>query len=197
MKDQNAEEKILVVADTLFSQKGYAATSIRDIANAAEVNPALINYYYKSKESLFAIVMKHKVKQLFGSMLPVLQDDTLPLDKKTEAVVAAISRVVAEDANLPMFVFGELQKQDVSMAEVLPAREIRDSSFVRQLMEQKPDANPFHYILNLFALTVVPYIILPMWTKVGLMSGEEVAQLLKERTELIPQWMKQTLSMTN
>ena len=133
----------------------------------------------------------------FHSMLPVLQDDTLPLDKKTEAVVAAISRVVAEDANLPMFVFGELQKQDVSMAEVLPAREIRDSSFVRQLMEQKPDANPFHYILNLFALTVVPYIILPMWTKVGLMSGEEVAQLLKERTELIPQWMKQTLSMTN
>lgn len=197
MKDQNAEEKILAVADTLFSQKGYAATSIRDIANAAEVNPALINYYYKSKESLFAIVMKHKVKQLFGSMLPVLQDDTLPLDKKTEAVVAAISRVVAEDANLPMFVFGELQKQDVSMAEVLPAREIRDSSFVRQLMEQKPDANPFHYILNLFALTVVPYIILPMWTKVGLMSGEEVAQLLKERTELIPQWMKQTLAMTN
>ena len=197
MKDQNAEEKILAVADTLFSQKGYAATSIRDIANAAEVNPALINYYYKSKESLFAIVMKHKVKQLFGSMLPVLQDDTLPLDKKTEAVVAAISRVVVEDANLPMFVFGELQKQDVSMAEVLPAREIRDSSFVRQLMEQKPDANPFHYILNLFALTVVPYIILPMWTKVGLMSGEEVAQLLKERTELIPQWMKQTLSMTN
>ena len=197
MKDQNAEEKILAVADTLFSQKGYAATSIRDIANAAEVNPALINYYYESKESLFAIVMKHKVKQLFGSMLPVLQDDTLPLDKKTEAVVAAISRVVAEDANLPMFVFGELQKQDVSMAEVLPAREIRDSSFVRQLMEQKPDANPFHYILNLFALTVVPYIILPMWTKVGLMSGEEVAQLLKERTELIPQWMKQTLSMTN
>lgn len=197
MKDQNAEEKILAVADTLFSQKGYAATSIRDIANAAEVNPALINYYYKSKENLFAIVMKHKVKQLFGSMLPVLQDDTLPLDKKTEAVVAAISRVVAEDANLPMFVFGELQKQDVSMAEVLPAREIRDSSFVRQLMEQKPDANPFHYILNLFALTVVPYIILPMWTKVGLMSGEEVAQLLKERTELIPQWMKQTLAMTN
>lgn len=197
MKDQNAEEKILAVADTLFSQKGYAATSIRDIANAAEVNPALINYYYKSKESLFAIVMKHKVKQLFGSMLPVLQDDTLPLDKKTEAVVAAISRVVAEDANLPMFVFGELQKQDVSMAEVLPAREIRDSSFVRQLMVQKPDANPFHYILNLFALTVVPYIILPMWTKVGLMSGEEVAQLLKERTELIPQWMKQTLAMTN
>lgn len=197
MKDQNAEEKILAVADTLFSQKGYAATSIRDIANAAEVNPALINYYYKSKESLFAIVMKHKVKQLFGSMLPVLQDDTLPLDKKTEAVVAAISRVVAEDANLPMFVFGELQKQDVSMAEVLPAREIRDSSFVRQLMVQKPDANPFHYILNLFALTVVPYIILPMWTKVGLMSGEEVAQLLRERTELIPQWMKQTLAMTN
>lgn len=197
MKDQNAEEKILAVADTLFSQKGYAATSIRDIANAAEVNPALINYYYKSKENLFAIVMKHKVKQLFGSMLPVLQDDTLPLDKKTEAVVAAISRVVAEDANLPMFVFGELQKQDVSMAEVLPAREIRDSSFVRQLMVQKPDANPFHYILNLFALTVVPYIILPMWTKVGLMSGEEVAQLLRERTELIPQWMKQTLAMTN
>lgn len=193
MKDLNAEEKILTVADTLFTKNGYAATSIRDIANVAEVNLALINYYFKSKENLFSIIMKKKVRQLFGSILPSMMDESTPLEEKINTVVKVMSHVVAEDRNLPMFVFGELQKQDVSMAEVLPAREIKESTFAKQLADRQPDTNPFHYILNLFALTVVPYIILPMWTKVGLMSETEVLQLLNERTGLIPRWMLQTL----
>ena len=193
MKDLNAEEKILAVADALFTQNGYAATTTRDIAHAAEVNPALINYYYKSKERLFSIVMRRKVGLLFGSILPVLQDGDLPLDDKIERVAAMLAEVLQGDLNLPMFVFGELQKQDVSLAEVLPAREIRESSFADQLARRQPGTNPLHYILNLFVLSVGPYIMLPLWTKVELISDSEVNTLLAERAALIPQWMRKML----
>ena len=44
--------KILDVAEHAFAEKGYAPTSLRAIAAQAAVNPALITYYFGSKEKL-------------------------------------------------------------------------------------------------------------------------------------------------
>ncbi len=193
MKDLSAEDKILAVADSLFTKNGYAATSIRDIAREAEVNSALINYYYKSKENLFSIVMRRKAGLLFGSLLPVFQNPDIPLEEKIGRASEILGEMLQNDRNLPMFVFGELQKQDVSLAEVVPARQIRESSFAGQLAVRQPDVNPLHYILNLFVLAVGPYIVLPLWTKVNLISDNEVKALLAERTLLVTRWMTQML----
>ncbi|MGC3947298.1 MAG: TetR family transcriptional regulator [Chryseolinea sp.] len=46
-------EKILSAARKLFEQKGFDKTSVRDIATMADVNVALINYHFESKENLF------------------------------------------------------------------------------------------------------------------------------------------------
>ncbi|WP_305785327.1 TetR/AcrR family transcriptional regulator [Symbioplanes lichenis] len=44
---------LLEVASTRFARDGYATTTVRDIADAAGVNVALINRYFTSKEGLF------------------------------------------------------------------------------------------------------------------------------------------------
>jgi AcrR family transcriptional regulator len=41
----DARERIIKAATQLFSQKGYDATRVSDIATAADVNKALIYYY--------------------------------------------------------------------------------------------------------------------------------------------------------
>lgn len=46
-------EAILHAAQDAFSSRGYAAAGVRDITAAAGVNPALVNRYFGSKESLF------------------------------------------------------------------------------------------------------------------------------------------------
>ena len=86
-----------------------------------------------------------------------------------------------------------IQEEKKEQKEVLPAREIRESSFADQLARRQPGTNPLHYILNLFVLSVGPYIMLPLWTKVELISDSEVKTLLAERAALIPQWMRQML----
>ena len=43
----------------LFSEQGYTATSIKDIARASRVNSALIYYYFASKEHLFVEALKY------------------------------------------------------------------------------------------------------------------------------------------
>ena len=47
-----ARERIINASIQLFSQKGYDATRVNDIASAANVNKALIYYYFKSKEEI-------------------------------------------------------------------------------------------------------------------------------------------------
>lgn len=47
------QEAIRVAATELFTRKGFAATSVREIAAAAGVDPALVIRHFGSKESLF------------------------------------------------------------------------------------------------------------------------------------------------
>ncbi len=55
---QNARAKmILEAADSLFGELGFDGTSVRDIAERAGVNKALVFYYFDSKDALFERVV--------------------------------------------------------------------------------------------------------------------------------------------
>jgi len=47
-------------AEKLFSEKGFDGTSVRDIAEEAGVNLAMISYYFGSKEKLMEAIFKHR-----------------------------------------------------------------------------------------------------------------------------------------
>lgn len=59
MTDQSTDtkNKILEVARILFADQGYEGTSIREIAKAAEVNVASVNYHFSNKEKLFGEIL--------------------------------------------------------------------------------------------------------------------------------------------
>ncbi len=57
-------EVILSTAMKLFGQKGFEGTSVREIAAGAVVNPAMISYYFGSKEKLFQNLVEHKAAYL-------------------------------------------------------------------------------------------------------------------------------------
>ena len=61
---EETRETILDAAEQLFAKFGHAATSFRDIALAASVNPALISYYFGSKRVLYEEVYKRRGKDL-------------------------------------------------------------------------------------------------------------------------------------
>ncbi|MDR2755845.1 MAG: TetR/AcrR family transcriptional regulator [Planctomycetaceae bacterium] len=50
--------RIIDTAGPIFAQKGFAATTVREICTAAKVNQAAINYYFGSKESLYKEVFE-------------------------------------------------------------------------------------------------------------------------------------------
>ena len=57
-------EAILDAAEALFAQRGFAATPVRDISERAGANPAMVNYYFGSKQALLAQVMERSLEPL-------------------------------------------------------------------------------------------------------------------------------------
>jgi AcrR family transcriptional regulator len=57
-------KKIQIAAAKLFVQKGYHATSIRQVGEAAGVNIAMISYYFKSKELLLRSIFEPSAQDM-------------------------------------------------------------------------------------------------------------------------------------
>lgn len=55
-------EEILEAALRLFSDRGYTAVSIKEIAQYSKINSALIYYYFNSKDHLFVEALKYSAK---------------------------------------------------------------------------------------------------------------------------------------
>ena len=62
---KETKEKILTIAEELFSEKGFDATSVDLIAQKAGVNKALIYYHYKSKQDLLNSLFKRTLDEMF------------------------------------------------------------------------------------------------------------------------------------
>jgi AcrR family transcriptional regulator len=74
-------DRILDASAQLFSESGYSATSFRDIARVVQVNPALIGYYFGSKQRLFNEVYKRGGKELTDRWMARMDE----LEAKTQA----------------------------------------------------------------------------------------------------------------
>jgi AcrR family transcriptional regulator len=85
--DDSAIFRIKEVSTQLFADHGFDSVSVRQIAKAANVNVAMINYYFRSKEELYKTVVHefalHVQKQVDDILLPLIsQDFDRPLFEK-------------------------------------------------------------------------------------------------------------------
>lgn len=88
--DTTTEEKIKIAARTVFHKKGFAATRTRDIAEEAGINLALLNYYFRSKEKLFNIIMLETVFGFMQNMVMMLNDEKTTLEKRWSLLLPVI-----------------------------------------------------------------------------------------------------------
>ena len=85
-------QALLLAGRAAFSAVGYTAASVRDIARAAGVNPALVRYHFGSKEGLYRQVIDAAMSGLRERLLaaPVLALDVVVTIKPIHSLVAAV-----------------------------------------------------------------------------------------------------------
>lgn len=81
------KEIIIESALKLFSTKGFEGTSVREIAADADVNVAMINYYFGSKEKLFESVVEYRALFLKGLFSDLINNTSLTSIEKIDFII--------------------------------------------------------------------------------------------------------------
>lgn len=87
LPESDTRAAILAAARRVFAQKGINGTSVREVAEAAIVNNAMIYYYFKDKEDLYRAVLSDS----FSSLTSIWNDKVF---KGTASVTLKIQKYV-------------------------------------------------------------------------------------------------------
>jgi AcrR family transcriptional regulator len=96
----DTKTKILDAAEKLFADKGFDATSLRDITTIAEVNLAAVNYHFQTKDSLIDAVIARRIAPINKRRLEML-DAAGPNPTVEQLVEAFVAPLVGSDV-LPL-----------------------------------------------------------------------------------------------
>ncbi|MFY0674797.1 MAG: TetR/AcrR family transcriptional regulator [Bacteroidia bacterium] len=193
-KDSNTEEKIKLAASKLFTQKGYANTKTREIAEEAGINLALLNYYFRSKEKLFEMIMFEKLGMFISNLHHVLNDE-LAFEEQIEMVVSGYIDLLSEQPDLPIFVLSELRNfPNSNIINSGMAKRMADTQFFKELMQRNTEVNPIHFFMNIVGLSVFPFVVKPMVQAISGIENGQYNALMQERKVLVTQWIKQMIN---
>jgi AcrR family transcriptional regulator len=122
----HTKERILDTAERLFSEQGYAATSLRSIIAGAGVNLAAVHYHFHSKEALLEAVILRRSLPANQQRLDLLDQceraaglNPPPLEQVIEAFVAPTFRMARDPASGGM-VFMQLLGRLHAEGDLLP-----------------------------------------------------------------------------
>jgi AcrR family transcriptional regulator len=200
-KPHDAEQKIKEAARKIFQEKGFAATKTRDIAEAAGINLALLNYYFRSKQKLYNIIMTESIQFFFGNLVSILNDEKTTIRQKLDLFVEKEISIISQNPDIPLFVINEARTNPEEFAKMLKLKEkLNKSKFVEQfqhemMMGKLPKINPIHLALNLSSLIVFPFIANPLFQATIKYSKKDFTQILEERKRLIPLWIDAMLKV--
>ena len=193
--DQSTEQKIKDAAQKVFVQKGYSGTTTRDIADEAGINNALVNYYFRSKEKLFDIVMQEQVATLFGKIYPIVNNENTTLDQKITAIVDYYTEVLLAEPGIMLFVLSEMHNQPGRIAAHMEANGgVMHSVIARQFKEVKPDIHPMQLIMSVMGMTLFPFMARGIFQRTSGLEDKAFEGILKERKKILPALIKAMLA---
>jgi AcrR family transcriptional regulator len=195
----STEAKIRAAARTVFHKKGFAATRTRDIAEEAGINLALLNYYFRSKEKLFQIIMMETMKHFMNGMIGVFNDEKTNLESKIQRVALSYIDLMIKDPEIPLFILSEIRANVDDFFSQMPiAKVILNSALMRQYKKAQADGEisnmePIHFLINLMSMIVFPFAAAPMLKKVASMTDPQYQKMMEDRKVLIPIWINTLL----
>lgn len=193
--DSTTEAKIKAAAEKVFMEKGFSAARTRDIAEEAGMNLSLLNYYFRSKENLYNIIMMEKLKVFFDIIIDVLNDEKLNLLDKATVLVNKYTDLLLHEPNLPWFLLSEIQQNPDFFSEKLKIKDrIQNAKTIHTLLFEENKKESIHSILSFLGITLFPFIVRQAFENLYDLSPSEYNQLMEERRDLIPKQLSEISS---
>jgi TetR/AcrR family transcriptional regulator len=180
--ENDTADKIIDTAIPLFAKKGFVAVTIREVADAAQINSSAISYYFKGKEGLYQAVLE-KIFLPVAKLLQTVETTNRmrPIERLT-IYAHNISTIHHERPSLARFVHSELANP-TSCGETIIKKYISQLyQFVYlslregvDIGEFAPDLNLSHAAVSLAGIMNFYFLITPLVEDILMteQSGEE------------------------
>lgn len=130
-------EHIMNTAIELFAEKGFEGTSVRDLAQRADVNVAMVNYYFGSKDKLFEAIVEYKASYMRGKMDEIEADTTMNELQKIDLIIENYVTKVLSAPSFHRVLHQELLINDrEAMHESITRIFVRNITTLRRIIEQ-------------------------------------------------------------
>jgi AcrR family transcriptional regulator len=127
--------QLLDTAEKLFSRTGFDGTSVRDIAEAAGINTAMISYYFGSKEKLMEEIFERKSLNIREKVDKLLQDESLdPLQKMYSLVDKYVEGIMQRKLFHRILLCEQVINQNPSIIQMVEKMKTRNTECVNDLI---------------------------------------------------------------
>ena len=193
-KPGNTEESILKAAERVFVMHGYDGTRMQMIADEAGINKALLHYYFRSKDKLFASVFELTFSKIFIPLFGMIISEKPFLETIEEFVGSYIESIMSHPF-LPLFIMHELQRNPdslVVMITMITGSGIDMEILISRIEREQKAGNikktdPRQLIVNLISLCVFPFVARPLLQGVVFGNDKDSYDLFLEerKTEVV------------
>ncbi|WP_432670150.1 TetR/AcrR family transcriptional regulator [Flavobacterium sp. SM2513] len=140
---------ILQVAERLFAEKGFDGTSVRDIAKAAEINIAMVSYYFGSKEKMLEALVLFRTDDLAIQIENLSKEPLSPLDKIGRLVDLYLTRINQNKDIYKIIHFELSSKKRVMNFESFNQVKKRNSASMKQIISEGQMRGIFNSEVNI------------------------------------------------
>jgi AcrR family transcriptional regulator len=203
-RDRDTEHRILDAAHVVFLRRGTAGARMQEIAKEADVNPALLHYYFRTKARLAEAVFQRAAMELMPAVIRILGSDA-EIEAKVEQVVDVELRQLQKTPYLPGYILSELTHHPERVRQLLSTMtgatptEIGRRVFkvlgaqinTRVKAGRMHAIAPEQFAINLLALCVFPFAARPMVMALVGLDEEGFRQFIeRRRRELAPFFLR-------
>ena len=201
MEKESTKKQILEAAQKVFTEVGLDGARMQKIADEADVNKAMLHYYFKSKNKLFKRVFRIIAPKVFPEILQVLNKD-MSLFEKIEKLVDNYITVLINNNNekIPLLILNELNKNPDEFSDIMlesfnsldfdPLKELEKDIQEEVLAGKIRYIDPQELLINIISMCIFPVCAKTFLQKV-IFKGEKdkCQQFLITRRETIPKFI--------
>lgn len=191
------EQKIIEAAEGVFLTEGYAGARMQEIADKAGINKAMLHYYFRSKDKLFELVLRHKMNQFVPQITDALHDEHLTFLDKLDRFVMLYLGMLRKNPSIPIFVISTMNRNPDLMVHFKRevGKEIVEVMKVEISKGNIRAVDPHQFMLTLVGMCIFPFLARPIFRGIFDLSQEAYDKIIAERHLHVMQYARTILSV--
>lgn len=189
------ESRIIEAAKSLFIEKGFAETSMSDIAAKAGINRPALHYYFRTKDRMFQASFRMIIQKILPKLHDIIITRSLPISARISNVVDTYYEVLKSNPTLPLFAMREIQRDTNYIVKTINESPMRPTfaNLVESLRKEMAEGNLNTVPLPVLLYTFYGLLTIPFLTKglVERLMEEDECSFDKQIEEWKPYIVKQ------